>query len=195
MVMSPEVKARFWTYVQKGAPADCWPWTGAHVPEGYGAFDGSWCGVSQIGAHRVSWMLANGEIPTGAHVHHVCRVKGCVNPAHLKLRTPIAHAHEEGGFVPAQIAATHCPQGHPYNGPNLYVTPKGKRACRECMRASNRRWRADHPRSAPQRRSRLTAEQADAIRASTARGIDIAAQYGISKAYVSEIRKGTKLRC
>lgn len=30
---------------------------------------------------------------------------------------------------------THCPlRGHPLSGANLYVTPRGKRACRECIR-------------------------------------------------------------
>jgi len=34
---------------------------------------------------------------------------------------------------------THCPQGHPYSGDNLFITKLGSRACRICNRASNAR--------------------------------------------------------
>lgn len=33
---------------------------------------------------------------------------------------------------------THCKYGHPYSGENLYVTTKGGRGCRECIRALRR---------------------------------------------------------
>ena len=29
---------------------------------------------------------------------------------------------------------THCPQGHEYAGTNLYISPRGSRICRTCMR-------------------------------------------------------------
>ena len=34
---------------------------------------------------------------------------------------------------------THCPQGHPYSGDNLYVKPTGSRECRTCHRDYERR--------------------------------------------------------
>ncbi len=34
---------------------------------------------------------------------------------------------------------THCPQGHPYSGHNLYLTPKGSKVCRTCRAASYRK--------------------------------------------------------
>lgn len=42
---------------------------------------------------------------------------------------------------------THCPQGHPYEGDNLWLKPsanngKGARRCRECKRIENARYRA-----------------------------------------------------
>ena len=40
-----------------------------------------------------------------------------------------------------QREKTHCPQGHPYDAENTYVTPAGHRYCRVCNRAAARRWR------------------------------------------------------
>jgi len=34
---------------------------------------------------------------------------------------------------------THCPQGHAFQGSNLYVTRKGERSCRTCQRERPRR--------------------------------------------------------
>jgi hypothetical protein len=35
----------------------------------------------------------------------------------------------------AMAARKHCPNGHPYEGRNLYVYKSGRRACRACLRA------------------------------------------------------------
>jgi hypothetical protein len=37
---------------------------------------------------------------------------------------------------------THCHQGHPLSGTNLYVAPSGLRVCRVCARQRSRRYRA-----------------------------------------------------
>ena len=40
-----------------------------------------------------------------------------------------------------QGTETHCPQGHPYSGGNLYVNPStGGRMCRECKRDQGREY-------------------------------------------------------
>lgn len=44
-----------------------------------------------------------------------------------------------GPKAPPSGSRTHCPNGHPYAGDNLYLDPQGHRHCRSCMR----RWSAE----------------------------------------------------
>ena len=79
---------RFWTRVEKSG--DCWPWNGRLNHAGYGEIDSG--GHSRNGgrpllAHRVSWELHYGSIPSGLHVLHQCDNPPCCNPAHLFLGT------------------------------------------------------------------------------------------------------------
>ena len=39
----------------------------------------------------------------------------------------------QDGAVKYRRSITHCPNGHPYAGENLYVNPKGSRNCRQCL--------------------------------------------------------------
>lgn len=51
---------------------------------------------------------------------------------HSRRAARIAEALERLGNN--RGGATHCPHGHPYNGPNLYLTPAGHRQCRACRK-------------------------------------------------------------
>ena len=62
----------------------CWLWEGAVSSDGYGSISVS---GKSAWAHRVSYTVFRGEIPTGLTIDHICRVRCCVNPAHLRVLT------------------------------------------------------------------------------------------------------------
>ena len=62
----------------------CWFWTGTVANHGYGYIK---INGKNTMAHRFSWELHNGPIPDGLVIDHLCRVRSCVNPAHLRVVT------------------------------------------------------------------------------------------------------------
>ncbi len=133
MLGTPDLPDRFWSKVD--ASGSCWIWTGGQNGRGYGKF-----GIAKKNwrAHRLSYAAMIGDIPDGLSLDHLCRNRACVNPLHLE---PVSVGeNNRRGLGPTLAGArhaarmalrTHCPQGHPYSGANLYSYPTG-RMCRAC---------------------------------------------------------------
>ncbi len=128
---------RFWRKVEK--TNSCWLWTGACDSDGYGKVrrDNHW-----LKAHRYAYELLVGPIPEELPLDHVrargCLNRHCVNPAHLEPVTLGENLRRSHAYRPPR---SHCKQGHPFDLLNTYVKPNGKRQCRECQRAMDRRYR------------------------------------------------------
>lgn len=75
------LEERFWRYVAKAGPDDCWLWIGKTERNGYGRLQLGGKGSGLVGAHRLSFFIANGH--QAQVVMHRCDNPPCVNPAHL----------------------------------------------------------------------------------------------------------------
>ncbi|HEY2644066.1 MAG TPA: HNH endonuclease signature motif containing protein [Galbitalea sp.] len=96
-------------------------------------------------AHRAAWVEANGPVPVGMTLDHLCKVRRCVNPAHLRVLTNLENSRRVNG--------KDWPLGTCVNGHDASLLVKVKRrtkngeerwgtTCGECVRASRARYAA-----------------------------------------------------
>lgn len=72
----------FWEKVDKSG--ECWTWTASKNCHGYGRVR---IHGKEFSAHRASWEFANGTIPPGMDLDHICHTRACVRPDHLRVAT------------------------------------------------------------------------------------------------------------
>lgn len=81
---APSDERVFFSKIFPVTESGCWLWTGAVDFSGYGT---AFYKRKQTRAHRASYEIHFGPIPNGLTIDHLCRVKCCVNPAHLEAVT------------------------------------------------------------------------------------------------------------
>lgn len=147
---------RFWERVDKNGPNGCWIFRARLTNCGYCHHYLS--GSRKRGdykeqlAHRYSWELHNGPIPDGLVIDHLCRVRNCVNPAHMRVVTFRQNTLENNTSpIAAKAVATHCQNGHEFTRENTALiryarkkkdgTRGPERASRLCLTCYPGYWR------------------------------------------------------
>lgn len=131
-LLDPRLPERFWSKVSPCPMSGCWLWTAHASPQGYGRIGTG--GHTTDCAHRVAYRALVGVIADGLVLDHLCRVRCCVNPAHLEA---VKHTENCRRGVAAEVnsarlrSATHCARGHAYTKDNTRVL-RGIRRCRTC---------------------------------------------------------------
>jgi hypothetical protein len=119
---------RFMSYVEK--TDGCWLWRGTLTWDGYGLFRNL---GSRTGAHRHAYQFLVGPIPEGLQLDHLCRVRNCVNPAHLE---PVTAAENTRRAAAALGPA--CRRGHT----NVVIREGRARYCPDCRHEQHIRRKA-----------------------------------------------------
>lgn len=135
------LELRFWAKVNKSGPVPdyrpdlgpCWVWVASVDRKGYGNFHVISRPKKSAKAHRVSYELLVGPVMVGLEIDHLCRVRHCVNPAHLEAVTPYENMVRGNSLQAQNLRKTHCPKGHEYTEENIYRLPgRSARYCLAC---------------------------------------------------------------
>jgi mRNA deadenylase 3'-5' endonuclease subunit Ccr4 len=120
------------SYVQEGK---CKLWKRYLDKDGYGFF---YFRKKTRKAHRVAYFIANGAIPDGMVIDHLCKNRNCVAIEHLRCVTKGQNTLENSSSLGAMNKMKQfCKLGHRFD--KVYGTKKKQRYCSICENAKSKR--------------------------------------------------------
>lgn len=125
---------RFWNKVKVNPETGCWEWTACKFNTGYGYY---WLDGGGTSGHRAAYEAFRGVIPEGLHLDHLCRVRNCVNPAHLEAVTPTVNILRGTGITAHNAKKDRCPT---CDG-EFTQYKENKRYCAHCRKEAIKNWR------------------------------------------------------
>lgn len=115
---------------------ECIEWDRARTKAGYGV---KWVAGRLVYTHRLTWERANGPIPDGRVIRHLCHNRACYRLDHLAVGTHVDNARdtiEAGNFRNGNSGKTECKHGHSLA--DAYLRKDGNRRCRTCAQTEAR---------------------------------------------------------
>lgn len=110
----------------------CWLWSGSRGDGGYAKLS---VNNKNVFVHRFIYQNLVGPIPEGLELDHVrargCTHRHCINPDHLEPVTSSQNTQRGKSMIRHEL----CVNGHPFDDDNTYVSPRGFRVCRACLKA------------------------------------------------------------
>jgi len=188
---------RFWEFVDKRGPDECWLWTGLLHTGGkhneetygqYGLFVARAGGRGKHRAHRVSYFIAHGSLDSNLMIDHLCRNPQCVNPRHMEEVTNRTNQLRGDGPSGTNALVTHCVRGHLFSEENTWIEMIGgfpHRRCRTCRKAASATYRSLE--RAPRRK--IDIEEAVSLRAAGQTWMQVGAAFGVSDVAVMKALK------
>ncbi len=125
-------------YYAKEDSNGCWIWQSTISAQGYGRV---YFRSKQMRAHRLSYEAFRKTINPKLELDHICRVRECVSPFHLREVTQRENTLCGESPAAKNAVKTHCLKGHEFTKKNTYwYTLRGKtsphRACNICRVAN-----------------------------------------------------------
>lgn len=161
-------RAKLWDRIEENYTPEpnsgCWIWIASVSGPRSHQYPAICVNGKKQKAHRLSYELMRGPIPSGLFACHTCHNTYCVNPDHLYAGTrqqntddmmragrhfsqanpkALAALRQRAlSYSKLKRAATLCKHGHPLSGENLYVSPTtGMRGCVTCRKAHKQAFR------------------------------------------------------
>lgn len=141
----------------------CWISTYSTGSHGYAQIGWSIGTKTQmVLAHRAAWVHVNGQMPLGMTLDHLCKVRQCVNPSHLRMLPNYENARRVHGM---DWPMGYCANGHP-NDLRVSWSRAGSRdgticgACR-LLYANRSNWKTRHPGEPLPEKLLLASERSD----------------------------------